>query len=199
MWRLSEAHIVSREIPPLAVKELRRATDLALRATKHTARAVGRSMAGLLTAEHHLWLNLTEIREKEKAFLLDAPISSSGLFGDVVNTIVDKFKAVKTQSAAFKQFMLRCAHEPASASSSREHPAHRKEPVGRGNDPIHPPPYTVWGAHGHSASRTCMDLPVVSPWVLPTIQFGYTLNLLTTPPVSTTFFLLLWTAPTRLL
>ncbi len=30
------------------VKELRRATDLALRATKHTARAVGRSMAGLV-------------------------------------------------------------------------------------------------------------------------------------------------------
>ncbi len=188
---MSEAHIVSREIPPLAVKELRRATDLALRATKHKARAVGCSMEGLLTAEHHLWLNLTEIREKEKPVLLDAPISSSGLLGDVVNTIVDKFKAVKTQSAAFKQFMLRCAREPASASSSREHPAHRKEPVGRGNDPIHPPPYTVWGAHGHSASRTCMDLPVVSPWVLPTIQFGYTLNLLTTPPVSTKFFLLL--------
>ncbi len=66
-----------------AVKELCRATDLALRATKHTTRAVGRSMAGLVTAE--LWLNLTEIREKEKAFLLDFPISGSGLFGDAVN------------------------------------------------------------------------------------------------------------------
>ncbi len=32
-------------LTPEAVKELRRATDLALRATKHTARAVGRSMA----------------------------------------------------------------------------------------------------------------------------------------------------------
>ncbi len=36
---------------PEAVKELRRATDLALRATKHTAWAVGRSMAGLVMAE----------------------------------------------------------------------------------------------------------------------------------------------------
>ncbi len=61
-----------------AVKELRRATDLALRATKHTARAVGRSMAGSVAAERHLWLNLTEINEKEKVFLLDAPISQSG-------------------------------------------------------------------------------------------------------------------------
>ncbi len=40
-----------------AVKELCRATDLALRATKHTARAVGRSMAGSVAAERHLWLN----------------------------------------------------------------------------------------------------------------------------------------------
>ncbi len=68
-------------LTPEAVKELRRATDLALRATKHTARAVGRSMVGSVAAERHFWLNLTEIREKEKVFLLDAPISQSGLFG----------------------------------------------------------------------------------------------------------------------
>ncbi len=60
-------------LTPEAVKKLRRATDLALRATKHTARAVGCSMADSVAAEHHLWLNLTEICEKEKVFLLDAP------------------------------------------------------------------------------------------------------------------------------
>ncbi len=69
-------------LTPEAVNELRRATDLALRATKHTARAVGRSMAGSVAAERHLWLNLTEIREKDKVFLLDAPISQSGFFGE---------------------------------------------------------------------------------------------------------------------
>ncbi len=36
-------------ITPEAVKELQQATDLALRATKHTARAVGRSMVGMVT------------------------------------------------------------------------------------------------------------------------------------------------------
>ncbi len=46
---------------PEAMKELRRSTDLALRATKHTARTS-------VAAERHLWLNLTEIREKEKVF-----------------------------------------------------------------------------------------------------------------------------------
>ncbi len=75
-----------------AVKELRRATDLALRATKHTARAVGRSMAVSVGAECHLWLNLTEIREREKVFLMDAPISQSGLFGEAVSAVVDKFR-----------------------------------------------------------------------------------------------------------
>ncbi len=85
-------------LTPEAVKELRRATDLALRATKHTARAVGRSMAASVAAERHLWLNLTEIREKEKVFLLDAPISQSGLFGEAVSAVVDKFRSAKTQS-----------------------------------------------------------------------------------------------------
>ncbi len=98
-------------LTPEAVKELRRATDLALRATKHTARAVGRSMAASVAAERHLWLNLTEIREKEKTFLMDAPISQSGLLGDAVSAVVDKFRSAKTQSAALNQFMTRRARD----------------------------------------------------------------------------------------
>ncbi len=38
------------------------ATDLALRATKTTAQAIGRSMASLVVLERHLWLTLTEIK-----------------------------------------------------------------------------------------------------------------------------------------
>ncbi len=94
-------------LTPEAVKELRRATDLALRATKHTARAVGRSMAASVAAERHLWLNLTEIREKEKVFLMDAPISQSGLFGEAVRAVVDKFRSANTQLAALKQSLPR--------------------------------------------------------------------------------------------
>ncbi len=97
-------------LTPEAVKELRRATDLALRATKHTARAVGCSMAASVAAERHLWLNLTEIREKEKVFLMDTPISQSGLFGEAVSAVVDKFRSAKT-SAALKQFMPRRARD----------------------------------------------------------------------------------------
>ncbi len=79
-------------LTPEAVKELRRATDLALRATKHKARAVGRAVAGFVSVEHHLWLTITDIKEKDKK-LFDAPISKDGLFGDSVTTVVEKFRA----------------------------------------------------------------------------------------------------------
>jgi hypothetical protein len=144
-------------LTPEAVKELRKATDLALRATKHTARAVGRSMAGSVAAERHLWLNLTEIRDKDKSFLLDAPISHSGLFGEAVNTVVEKFRAAKSQSAAFRQFMPRRVRGPRdsnpSPSQTRERSAHRAEfPTSR-SDPAHHPPTTVWGARGRPFPR----------------------------------------------
>ncbi len=143
-------------LTPEAVKELRRATDLALRATKHTARAVGRSMAGSVTAERHLWLNLTEIREKEKVFLLDAPISQSGLFGEAVSSVVEKFRSAKMQSAALKQFMPRRTrdHSTPSSSLSREQSLPRKEPSGgSGVQAAHPPSTTVWGARGRPFPR----------------------------------------------
>ncbi len=108
---LGPAPLATTGLTPEAVKELRRATDLALRATKHTARAVGRSMAASVAAERHLWLNLTEIREKEKVFLMDAPISQSGLFGEAVSAVVDKFCSAKTQSV-FPPLQL--VHSPAA-------------------------------------------------------------------------------------
>ncbi len=136
-------------LTPEAVKELRRATDLALRATKHTARAVGRSMAASVAAERHLWLNLTEIREKENVFLMDAPISQSGLFGEAVSAVVDKFRSAKTQSAALKQFMPRRARDFSTPSSS----VSREQPPSGGAQATRPPPTTVWGARGQSSSR----------------------------------------------
>lgn len=89
------------------VKELWRATDLALRLMKHTARAVGLSMVGLVTVEIHLWLNLTEIREQDKTFLLNIPISQSGLFGDAV---VEKI-------LVFSRPRLGCFHSLSLSSS----------------------------------------------------------------------------------
>ncbi|ROI73791.1 hypothetical protein DPX16_22902 [Anabarilius grahami] len=143
------------DLTPEAVKELRRVTDLASRATKHTVHAIGRSMAGSVAAERHLWLNLTEIRDKEKVFLLDTPISQSGLLGEAVNTVVDKFRAAKSQSAALRQFIPRRVRESSNPSPSlpRERSLHRKESTSRRNDPVHPPPAMVWGARDHPLHR----------------------------------------------
>ncbi len=72
------------EPDPATLRELRSATDLALRATKTTAQAIGRSMASLVVLERHLWLTLTEIKDADRVSFLDAPISPSGLFGPAV-------------------------------------------------------------------------------------------------------------------
>ncbi|XDV19288.1 hypothetical protein PO909_024787 [Leuciscus waleckii] len=56
-----------------AFSELRRATDLSLRATKQMARAIGRSISALVSTERHLWLNLTGIKDNDRVFLFDSP------------------------------------------------------------------------------------------------------------------------------
>ncbi len=125
--------------------ELRRATDLSLRVTKETARAVGRSMSALVATERHLWLNLPDIREKDRRFLLDAPVSTTGLFGDTVNSVVDRFRHVKTQDEAFRRYFPRRAGprsgRPASASqpSTSTHRQDQKQSVAS-----RAPPGTAW-------------------------------------------------------
>ncbi|KAL0195086.1 hypothetical protein M9458_008658, partial [Cirrhinus mrigala] len=69
---------------PELLHELRSATDYALRATKVTAQALGRAMSTMVVQARHLWPNLAEMRDAEKARFLDAPISQTGLFGETV-------------------------------------------------------------------------------------------------------------------
>ncbi|MGL4479963.1 MAG: hypothetical protein ACRCVK_17290 [Aeromonas veronii] len=95
------------------IQELRMVTDLALHATKETAKGVGRSMAALVATERHLWLNLSDIRDRDKAALMDAPLSPVGLFGDAVTTVVERFQETKKQSAAFQRFLPRRSKVPA--------------------------------------------------------------------------------------
>ncbi len=94
-------------------------------------------MAGSVAAERHLCLNLTEIHEKENIFLLDAPISQTGLFGEAVSSVVEKFRSAKSQSAALKQFMPRRMRDSSSTPSTslpRERSLPRKEPTSRSYD-----------------------------------------------------------------
>ncbi|KAL0203138.1 hypothetical protein M9458_001156, partial [Cirrhinus mrigala] len=109
------------EISDCDISELRRTADLSLRATKETARAIGRSMASLVAAERHLWLTLSDMKEKDRVFLLDAPLLPSGLFGDAVNAVVDRYQEARKQAAAFQRFLprRRPAHEAAELEQPR--------------------------------------------------------------------------------
>ncbi len=60
---------------PGLMQEPRTATDFALRATKVTARSLGKAMSTMVVQERHLWLNLVEMKDVDKARFLDAPIS----------------------------------------------------------------------------------------------------------------------------
>ncbi|KAI2654649.1 hypothetical protein H4Q32_011423 [Labeo rohita] len=68
-----------QRLSPDEVVELRCTTDLALRATKQAATAMGRSMAAMVVTERHLWVNLADLRKKEKGFRLNVPVSPSEL------------------------------------------------------------------------------------------------------------------------
>ncbi|KAI2653857.1 Transposon Ty3-G Gag-Pol polyprotein [Labeo rohita] len=108
------------EIKDSDISELRRTADLSLRATKETARAIGRSMAALVAAERHLWLTLSDMKEKDRVFLLDAPLSPAGLFGDAVNAVVDRYQEARKQAAAFQRFLPR--RHPAHGAAATEQP-----------------------------------------------------------------------------
>ncbi len=82
---------------PGLMQELRTATDFALRATKVTARSLGKAMSTMVVQEHHLWLNLAEMKDVDKARFLDAPISQVGLFGDTVEGFAQQFSTVQQQ------------------------------------------------------------------------------------------------------
>lgn len=57
------------------------------------------SSPAMVTAiERHLWLNLSVLKEKERVFLFDGPVSPTDVFGTAVETVVQKFKEAKVKS-----------------------------------------------------------------------------------------------------
>ncbi len=92
---------------PGLMQELRTATDFTLRATKVTARSLGKAMSTMVVQERHLWLNLAEMKDVDKARFLDAPISQGGLFGDTVEGFAQQFSAVQQQTEAIQHILPR--------------------------------------------------------------------------------------------
>ncbi|CAM4714568.1 unnamed protein product [Leuciscus chuanchicus] len=111
----------------ICVPDLRSATDLALRATKSAAQAIGRTMASLTVSERHLWLTLSEMAESERTAFLDAPLSATGLFGSSVKDFAERFAEIQKASQAMKHFLPKRSSSAAgrakpSAQSSQPQP-----------------------------------------------------------------------------
>ncbi len=111
---------------PGLMQELRTATDFALRATKVTARSLGKAMSTMVVQERHLWLNLAEMKDVDKARFLDAPISQAGLFGDTVEGFAQQFSAVQQQTEAIQHILPRRDAPSTAAPGARPQSARRR-------------------------------------------------------------------------
>ncbi len=155
---------------PGVLQELRTATDLTLRATKVTVRALGQKMSTLVVQERHLWLTLVDMREADKHRFLDSLISQAGLFGEAVEDFAQQFSAARSRR---RRFVTSCP---------RWHPL--LSPPYRWLQPLHlliaesalllPPPLLQLGHssslhNGHSVElaarkRRSLPPPLPSPW-----------------------------------
>ncbi len=104
---------------PGVLSELRTATDLPLRATKVTARSLGRAMSTMVVQERHLWLCLADMKEVDKARFLNAPVSQNGLFGDAVENFAQQFSAAQKQTEAIRHILPRRAAAASTRPRSR--------------------------------------------------------------------------------
>ncbi len=79
-----------------SLRDLRSATDLALRVTKATAQAIWLLMSSLIVLERHFWLTMTERKEADKVPFLHAPVSSSSLFGPAVEDLLNASRRLRS-------------------------------------------------------------------------------------------------------
>ncbi len=132
-------------LSPDAVNDLHDVTDYALMAMKCAAQAIGKDNGFLVILQRHLLLNLANLKDADRKVLLNAPVTPSGLFGDAVESIIERFV-----EAFQKQIMRSRSTSVPGLSQRRETKVPRQEPdVQR----------KVWGLgkrrHGQQRSPLC--------------------------------------------
>ncbi|KAL0179586.1 hypothetical protein M9458_025028, partial [Cirrhinus mrigala] len=139
---------------PELLHELRSATDYALRATKVTAQALGRAMSTMVVQECHLWLNLAEMRDAEKARFLDAPISQTGLFGETVEEFAQQ--PLNTSCLGVQRANLRLMAQAPQPAGPAARPAQRSSTRRRVAPPARP--QATKNPHGQPREGGSSDL-----------------------------------------
>ncbi|KAJ8006447.1 hypothetical protein DPEC_G00107360 [Dallia pectoralis] len=80
-------------------------------------------MAALVATERHLWLSLSDMGDREKAFLLDAPLSPEGRFGPAIGSVVERFQEERRQAAGFQKFLPRRSRVAGAVGRGQPRPA----------------------------------------------------------------------------
>ncbi|KAI2647410.1 Transposon Ty3-G Gag-Pol polyprotein [Labeo rohita] len=151
---LSHSGASSLKAPTLPSKPLRTTSSLVGKGyTAAGDRPGSRSMATMVAAERHLWLTLSDMKEKDRVFLLDAPLQPSGLFGDAVDSVVSRYQEARKQAAAFQRYLphrslasTAAGHEQLSPCTSSSYRQVQKlsvatrAPPSRDRDPRHSRP-----------------------------------------------------------
>ncbi len=104
------------------------------------------AMCTMVVQERHLWLCLADMKEADKAWFLNAPVSQTSLFGDAVENFALQFSAAQKQTEAIRHILP----WRAAAASTRPLPRNRRsslqqsravEPAaGQPPRPSRPPP-----------------------------------------------------------
>ncbi len=120
-------------------------------------------MSTTVVQERHLWLDLAEMKDVDKARFLDAPISQAGLFGDTVEGFAQQFSAVQKQTEAI-QHILPWRDAPAATAAPRTRPPSARR---RGRPPASSraaPPHAEAAARpARRASRRSATSPASHP------------------------------------
>ena len=79
-------------------------------------------MGATVATQRSLWLSLAKLTDREKAPLLDAPISAQGVFGEAVGTMAAKFEEQQKSREAFQAWMPRSSGSGEQSSSGHTTP-----------------------------------------------------------------------------
>ncbi len=79
---------------------------------------LGKAMGFMVVLQRHLWLNLADLKEADRKVLLNAPVTPSGLFGDAVESITERFAEAQKRAKAMSHVMPRRTFQQQTARSS---------------------------------------------------------------------------------
>lgn len=107
----------STAVQSALIRDLRAAMDPTLMATKCSAQAIGRSMGFMVVLNRYLWLTLADLKDADRKMLLNAPVTPSGLFGDAVESVTERFSEMQKRAKAMSHVMPRRSLQSSSARS----------------------------------------------------------------------------------